>query len=107
MTESCRKQAVPLRVSQRAKEAQPTAGPAEDLHGEITLLRAAIHQLSARAGAVESLAEQLRVLDGLGRASVRLANLLRAQRALEEEQTAAALSRALDEVNRKRRNGHP
>lgn len=65
------------------------------------MLRAAIRQVSERAAAVDSLGDQLRVLDGLGRASVRLANLLRVQRVLEEEQTAAALSRALDEINKK------
>ncbi len=102
MTENVRKKAV------EALKGAPQA-QAGDLLGEIALLRAAIQQVSEEASALESapraLAERLRVLDGLGRAMNRLANLLRTQRALEEEQTAAALSRALEEVNRKGREG--
>ncbi len=77
-----------------------------DLGAEIAMLRAAIQQVGQRGAGLESLAEQVRVLDAVGRASVRLASLLRAQRDLEEERTAEALSRALDEVNRRRGHGH-
>ena len=76
--------------------------PDGGLQGEIAMLRAAIRQVSEQADGVDAMAERLRILDGLGRASVRLANLLRAQRELEEEQTAEALSRALHEVTRRR-----
>jgi hypothetical protein len=99
MAGNWRKRAVPPRAGARARGFQEPAGPPGDLRGEIAALRAAIHQVSEQAAAVDTLAERLRVLDGLGRACVRLANLLRAQRALEEEQAAAALSRALDAIN--------
>ncbi len=86
----------------RRNNGSPPEEPGGGLSAEIAMLRAAIRQVSERAGEVGTMEEWLRVLDGLGRASVRLAKLLRAQRELAEEQTAAALSRALDEINRKR-----
>ncbi len=101
MSGNWRRRSNPPRVGAQARALQEPAGLPVDLRGEIAMLRAAIRQVSERAAAADTLGEQLRVLDGLGRASVRLANLLRAQRALEEEQTAAALSRALDEINKK------
>ncbi len=98
MTENWQRKTAALRVRAHQKGQVDPGG----LRGEIAALRLAIQQVSERAGEVENLAVQLRVLDGLGRASVRLANLLRAQRELEEERAAAALSRALDEMNRTR-----
>lgn len=84
----------------------PGGGGLCDLYAEIAMLRAAIQQVGQRGAGLENLPELLRVLDAVGRASVRLATLLRAQRDLEEERTAEALSRALDEVNRRRGHGH-
>lgn len=88
----------------KARAAQPPAPgePFGDLWEEIARLRGVIRQVSERAAGVETMPELLHLLDGLGRASVRLAHLLRTQRALDEEQTAAALSRALDAVIKKR-----
>src|SRR5512138_918162 len=94
-------------VAQREKkEKKPLPAvdgePYDDLWEEITRLRETIRQVSERSAGVEAVPDLLRLLDGVGLASVRLANLLRAQRALEEEQTAAALSRALDAVIKRR-----
>ena len=104
ITPGGRKRQKQLPASAKAADAQDGApgAPFDDLWEEIARLRAVIRQVSERSGAVESMQELLPVLDGLGRASVRLANLLRAQRALDEERTAAALSRALDAVIKKR-----
>jgi hypothetical protein len=96
-----RKKAFLVSATPEAVRSQPQAEE-HDLRAEVAMLRAVIRQVSERSAAAETMGDLLRLLDGLGRASVRLANLLRAQRELAEEQTAAALIRALDEVNKKR-----
>ncbi len=80
----------------------PPDGADGDLREEIAMLRAILRRVHDQAGAAQSTSDLLRILDGLSRASVRLAELIKAQRELDESQSAAgALSEALEEVIKK------
>ncbi|OGN91947.1 MAG: hypothetical protein A2Y88_01875 [Chloroflexi bacterium RBG_13_48_10] len=71
------------------------------LEQEITLLRVMIRRTMALADGIEDLKEATRVLDALGAAAGRLANLLRAQKSLSEShsQMANEISAAIQQVN--------
>lgn len=71
------------------------------LEHEITLLRVMIRRTMQLADGIDDLREATRVLDALGAASSRLANLLRAQKVLSEShsQVADEISVAIQQVN--------
>lgn len=72
-----------------------------DLEHEITLLRVMIRRTMQLADGIDDLHEATRVLDALGAAAGRLANLLRAQKCLAENRskTADEISIAIQQVN--------
>ncbi len=82
---------------------------ASSLENEITLLRVMIRRTMALADGIEDLKEATRVLDELGAAANRLANLLKAQKSLSESHTQMAdeISAAIQQVNAelRRKNG--
>ncbi len=91
----------------RKRSVSKTANKAEDLKGrhglqdEILMLRAMMRRIKALADEGRSLPELLSVLKVLGLASTRLVTLLKAERALAEDQDlAAALSQALSQVTK-------
>jgi len=71
------------------------------LDNEITLLRVMIRRTMELADGIDDLKEATRVLDALGAAAARLANLLRAQKSLTENrsQLADEISIAIQQVN--------
>lgn len=71
----------------------------ESLKEEIRLLRELLHQTAAAAKPDANAAEQLRLLDVVGRACGQLARLLRAQAALSgPDELAEEIGRIADEV---------
>lgn len=74
---------------------------ASTLEHEITLLRVMIRRTMQLADGIDDLREATRVLDALGAAAARLANLLRAQKSLNasHSQVADEISVAIQEVN--------
>lgn len=80
-----------------------TAAPQDrrDLEVEITTLRRAIDSLSKRIDEDGLLSEQLRLLDTLSSAAMRLSTLLKVQQGLGQssEDYLSGLSRLLAEVN--------
>ena len=76
-------------------------GPEISLEQEITLLRVMIRRTMELADGIDDLREATRVLDALGAAAGRLANLLRAQKSLREKnsQLADEISIAIQQVN--------
>ncbi len=79
------------------------------LEHEINLLRVMIKRTMEMADGIDDLREATRILDALSAATTRLANLLRAQKSLNEAQSKSAdlLSIAIKEVNEelRRKNG--
>lgn len=75
--------------------------PSSNLEHEITLLRVMIRRTMELADSVDNLYEATRVLDALGTASSRLANLLRAQKSLSQNQSQLSnkISIAIQEMN--------
>jgi hypothetical protein len=75
------------------------------LEHEITLLRVMIRRTMALADGIDDLKDATRVLDALGAAAGRLANLLRAQKSLAEprSQVADEISIAIQQVNQELR----
>jgi hypothetical protein len=71
------------------------------LEHEITLLRVMIRRTMLLADGIDDLHEATRVLDALGAAAGRLANLLRAQKSLKDTHTGVAdeISLAIQQVN--------
>jgi hypothetical protein len=71
------------------------------LEHEITLLRVMIRRTMELADGIDDLSQATRVLDALGAAAGRLANLLRAQKSLSEvhSQLADEISIAIQQVN--------
>jgi hypothetical protein len=80
--------------------------PSTSLEHEITLLRVMIRRTMELADGMDDLKEATRVLDALGAAASRLANLLRAQKNLSENhaQLRDELSIAIQQVNQELRN---
>ena len=74
---------------------------AASLEHEITLLRVMIRRTMLLADGIDDLREATRVLDALGAAAARLANLLRLQKSLHENhaQVADEISIAIQQVN--------
>ena len=105
MPETRRKKA--RRCPERAPLGSTPKESTGDLRAEIALVRGILRQIQEQMEVEKegekgglSLAGLLRVADVLSRASSRLANLLRAQRDLDEDRDAgSALNQALDEVN--------
>lgn len=84
------------RPARRRGGTQPAA-----LRDEILMLRSVMRRVMALADEGRPLAELLHILDSLSKASNRLANLLKAERQLDENQDVAeALNEALAEVIR-------
>lgn len=85
------------------RKSSATAAPQDrrDLEVEITTLRRAIDSLSKRIDEDGPLSEQLRLLDTLSSAAMRLSTLLKVQQGLapSSEDYLAGLSRLLAEVN--------
>jgi hypothetical protein len=77
-----------------------------NLENEITLLRVMIRRTMELAEGIEDLKEATHVLDALGAAATRLANLLRAQKSLNAPHTEVAdeISVAIQQVNQELRN---
>ena len=74
---------------------------AASLEHEITLLRVMIRRTMQLADGIDDLKEATRVLDALGAAVARLANLLRVQKSLAENrsQVADEISVAIQQAN--------
>ena len=77
-----------------------------NLEHEITLLRVMMWRTMELADGIDDLRQATRVLDALGAAAGRLANLLRAQKSLTEthSQVADEISIAIQQVNTELRN---
>jgi hypothetical protein len=88
------------RYARRKASAGVEQGPLENgLEDEIRMIRLIIRRVLNLADEGRSLDEVLKVLDTVGRASTRLAGLLKAADALDKKQgLAAALSQAISEV---------
>jgi len=76
------------------------------LEHEITLLRVMMRRTMELADGIDDLSQATRVLNALGAASNRLANLLRAQKSLSatHSQVADEISIAIQQVNAELRN---
>ena len=86
-----------------------TEGLRDDFAGmeqEITLLRVMIRRTMQLADGIDDLKEATRVLDALGAAATRLANLVRAQKRLNDDRPHLAdeISIAIQEVNQELRS---
>jgi hypothetical protein len=81
----------------------------DSLEHEITLLRVMIRRTMQLADGIDDLKEATRVLNALGAAAGRLANLLRTQKSLKPSRTQVAdeISIAIQQVNQelRRKNG--
>jgi len=101
------KQPLLFKEKARLTKRQPTGRPApqdrRDLQVEIDDLRFAIDCNSQRIDEEGSLAEQLRLLDGLSKAAMRLASLLKMQKALTQgsDNYLDGLNRMLEEAYEK------
>jgi hypothetical protein len=75
--------------------------PNPSLEGEIAMLRVMIRRTMELAEGVDDLRQATRVLDALGAASTRLANLLRMQKGLLESDThlVEEISSAIQQLN--------
>src|SRR4030066_372644 len=86
-----------------------TDDPPTSLQNEITLLRVMIRRTMQLAEGIDDLREATRVLDALGAAASRLANLLKVHKSLNEGQSQLAdeISIAIQRVNTelRRKNG--
>ena len=76
------------------------------LEHEITLLRVMIRRTMQLADGIDDIKEATRVLDALGAAASRLANLLRAQKSLKDRHSPMTdeISIAIQEVNQELRS---
>jgi hypothetical protein len=85
----------------RNNEVDELPEEAASLEHEITLLRVMIRRTMQLADGIDDLKEATRVLDALGAAAGRLANLLRLQKSLNEahSQLADEISVAIQQVN--------
>jgi hypothetical protein len=90
------------RYARRKTIVEAAQGPLDEgLQDEIRMIRLIIRRVLSLADEGRSLAEVMRVLDTVGRASIRLANLIKAAEALDKKQgVAEALSQALSEVTK-------
>ena len=90
----------------RYHETEDLADEAGNLESEITLLRVMIHRTMQLAEGIDDLKEATRVLDALGAAAARLANLLRAQNTLRQTRSGVAdeISLAIQQVNQELRS---
>lgn len=97
------------RLFHTAEAVELSEAESASLVHEITLLRVMIRRTMALADGIDDLKEATRVLDALGAAAGRLANLLRAQKSLIERpsQVADEISIAIQQVNQelRRKNG--
>jgi len=77
-----------------------------NLENEITLLRVMIRRTMELAEGIDNLQQATRALDALGAAASRLANLLRAEKALlpPNSQVGDEISLAIQQVNAELRN---
>lgn len=73
------------------RKGDASARPVQRLEEEIAILRELIQRVHEQTGAECDLSEMLKVLEGQGRSAVRLAALLKAQRALDESSGSAEL----------------
>src|SRR3990170_8495662 len=89
-----------IRYPGRNQEHQ--TGPTEGLDDEILMLREITRRVFKLADGVEQLDQAISLLGALGIASTRLANLLKAQKSLGNEQDGVmtALSEALEKVRK-------
>jgi hypothetical protein len=96
-----------IRYPQRKHAARPAPEDRRDLQVEIDVLRLDIDCMSEWIDKDGDLPEQLRLLDGLGKAAIRLAALVKMQKLLSQdsEDYLAGLSRLLAETNEKLRRG--
>ena len=87
------------------EKAELLDGDYSSLEHEITLLRVMIRRTMLMADGIDDLKEATRVLDALGAAAGRLANLLRAQKILNTSKTQVAdeISIAIQQVNQELR----
>jgi len=93
------------RHPKRKTGGRPAPQDRHDLQFEIDDLRHSIDCNSQRIDEDGPLAEQLRLLDGLGQAAMRLSALIKAQKALAQgsDDYLSGLSRLLAEANEKMR----
>jgi len=92
----------------KRKAGRPAPEDRRDLQVEIDLLRLDIESMSERIDENGALPEQLRLMDGIGKAMMRLASLVKMQKQLSQdsEDYLAGLSRLIAETNEKlRREG--
>ncbi len=89
-----------------ASEANDLHNDAASLEHEITLLRVMIRRTMELADGIDDLKEATRVLDALGAASSRLANLLRVQYTLSDGRSKMfdEIYAAIQEVNKELRS---
>ncbi len=94
------------RLYRSAENSQLDADQFVNLENEITLLRVMMRRTMELADGIADLKEATRVLDALGAASGRLANLLRTQKILNVSHTGVAdeISVAIQQVNQELRN---
>ena len=90
----------------RKSEADDLQENSTSLEHEITLLRVMIRRTMQLADGINDLKEATHILDALGAAAARLANLLRTQKSLKEHrsQLADEISIAIQEVNQELRS---
>ncbi len=90
----------------RSSEAHELPEDPASLEHEITLLRVMIRRTIQLADGIDDLKEATRVLDALGAAATRLANLLRAQKSLTQSQSRLfdEISIAIQEANKELRS---
>jgi hypothetical protein len=97
------------RLFHTGESSELTDGQTTSLEHEITLLRVMIRRTMELADGIDDLREATRVLDALGAAAGRLANLLRAQKSLADSHSHLAdeISIAIQQVNAelRRKNG--
>ncbi len=84
-----------------SSETHDLPAEAASLEHEITLLRVMIRRTMQLADGIDDLKEATRLLDALGAAAARLANLLRVQKSLAENrsQLAEEISVAIQQAN--------
>ena len=90
----------------KVNEADDLPDDSSSLESEIVMLRVMIHRTMHLAEGLDDLVEARRVLDALGAASARLANLLRAQKHLQGNRSGVAdeISIAIQQVNQELRS---
>jgi hypothetical protein len=73
---------------------------ADGVHDEIAMLRVFIRRVFIMANGIDDMDETIRLLDSLGRSTTRLANLVKTQKIVSNDQseTAQQISQAIAEV---------